>query len=880
VVCGDGVSAVPEAGRAFVTITPDFSAFNRDLAERLKTIAPAHVNVKVDDKALAGFEADIKRKLKPATQTITAKVDAAGLSAAEASLREKTRPITQDVKTHLDKASAHAAEGEAKGMFGRIGKAGKLALGAGVVVGAGVAVTEYVKNAAEGVHSLAENANLLHGVAGMTLGDAAQLTTVANAMGVSNQQLDTSVKTLSTKYAAVITGAHDQAVKAAAKHITTSNKGLAKLATQYVAASSGQAGVDTKAAAANDKAAAQLATQYLALSGKSKTAANKAAQAFDALGITQQQLQATGGNTAKIFDLVTQHLKSTTDSAAKTVAANKLLGASYVDGSKATNKAMAAFTALGITHKQLQATGGDSAKVLALVNQHLKTAPDSAGKTVAANKLLGASYLALGNGGAAASLKAMKPFEALGITQKELQATGGNTAKIFDLVTQHLKTTAGGAAKTAAEYALLGKGAAKLNPLLANGGENMKSLERFAASLGVTLNDHTAKGLEEVRIAQAKMHIIQQAVQLFIVNKLVPAFTKIADWITKHVVPAVKDATKFFSEHKTLVITLVGVVAGFAVALKAIAIAQDIAKVATVAWSIATKAAAGVQWLFNAALDANPIGLVVIAIAALTAGVVYAYTHFKVFRDVVKGVFDWLKGAVSTVIGFVKDHWKLILGILTGPLGLAVVFVVSHFNQIVNFVKAIPGKLAAVGKHIWQWIEDALAGAYHWVGGKFHDVVTFVGGLPGKLAAAGRGIFDFLKTEASAAINFVLGAIQKLVRGIGIPGFHHLGINFGGFHPFSSFTMPTVHLAAGGTATKAGLAVVGEQGPELLHLPTAASVIPLPAQVNTRAGGRPQQGKGGLTIESLNINGRSRTDAQIVNDMWLRLRPHLTAPAY
>jgi phage-related protein len=336
------------------------------------------------------------------------------------------------------------------------------------------------------------------------------------------------------------------------------------------------------------------------------------------------------------------------------------------------------------------------------------------------------------------------------------------------------------------------------------------------------------------------MQIIQQAVQLFIINKLVPALTSIADWITKHVVPAVRDATRFFSEHKALTITLVGVIVGFVTALKAIAIAQDIAKVATVGWSIVTKAAAAAQWLFNAALDANPIGLVVIAIAALVAGVIYAYNHFKVFRDVVKGVFDWLKGAVVTVIHFVGDHWKLILGVLTGPIGLAVLFISSHFNQIVSFVSGLPGKIASAAKGMWDAIKN-----------EFKSVLDFV-----------------IRGWNSIAFKLPKVQIPSWVPVIG-------GDKWGG----ETIRMPPIPLlAAGGMVTGSGLAIVGEQGPEALALPAGAQVSPLTGQA---AGAATRQAKGGLTIEGdVVINGSNQTNAQIVNDLYLRLRPYLTAPAY
>ena len=63
------------------------------------------------------------------------------------------------------------------------------------------------------------------------------------------------------------------------------------------------------------------------------------------------------------------------------------------------------------------------------------------------------------------------------------------------------------------------------------------------------------------------------------------------------------------------------------------------------------KLATAAQWLFNAAMDANPIGIAVIAIAALTAGLVLAYKHIKPFRE-------WVNKTAKAVINFGKGIAK------------------------------------------------------------------------------------------------------------------------------------------------------------------------------------------------------------------------------
>lgn len=81
-------------------------------------------------------------------------------------------------------------------------------------------------------------------------------------------------------------------------------------------------------------------------------------------------------------------------------------------------------------------------------------------------------------------------------------------------------------------------------------------------------------------------------------------------------------------------------------------------KAAMVAASAVTKAWAGVQWLLNAALNANPIGIVITSIAALVAVVSMLYQKFEGVRNVVNGAWSALKGAGGAVLAFFKGGSK------------------------------------------------------------------------------------------------------------------------------------------------------------------------------------------------------------------------------
>jgi hypothetical protein len=70
--------------------------------------------------------------------------------------------------------------------------------------------------------------------------------------------------------------------------------------------------------------------------------------------------------------------------------------------------------------------------------------------------------------------------------------------------------------------------------------------------------------------------------------------------------------------------------------------------------------------LFNVVMALNPIGLVVLAIAALIAGLTAAYFKFEGFRKVVDTVFKFIGNAISASLDVVKGYFEFVLGFYKG----------------------------------------------------------------------------------------------------------------------------------------------------------------------------------------------------------------------
>jgi phage-related protein len=146
--------------------------------------------------------------------------------------------------------------------------------------------------------------------------------------------------------------------------------------------------------------------------------------------------------------------------------------------------------------------------------------------------------------------------------------------------------------------------------------------------------DEKATALADVRVATDKYKGSTEAYSKTLGGELEITENRIKnllDQLGAKLLPVLTSVFGFMASHTNVLIAV-------GAAITAIWAACVAVTAVTKAWAAATKIATAVQWLWNAAMDANPIGLVVIALAALVAGVILAYKHFSTFREIVIGV--------------------------------------------------------------------------------------------------------------------------------------------------------------------------------------------------------------------------------------------------
>jgi hypothetical protein len=432
------------------------------------------------------------------------------------------------------------------------------------------------------------------------------------------------------------------------------------------------------------------------------------------------------------------------------------------------------------------------------------------------------------------------------------EADSGGMAKFFDDALIILKQLGGLLGNV---FGLVGQ---ILSALQETGGEGLGALSRIVGMLRQFFA--TAQGHQALVAIFTLLNTVLES--LFqIITPLLPAVATLASVFAGGLAAAVikltpylVDITTYLGKHPALLGAAVTAWLAFRGALLAVSIAEGI-------------------------MDAlNPVGWIVLAVAAIAAG---AYLIYKNWGAVTSA----LKAAWSAISGFFTGIWNWIVSV-GKDIGTWFTFTLPNFFQSIPgriwaVLSALPGLLGrifldalraagmAIGVGIGLilaimikapgLIWDAIKGIAHLFVDLWHlalsagevvlhaginavlfvftqlplKIFNFVNRLPGIIGGAFRSAWDWAKREVREGADAVVGFVQNLPRrisgfmrnvGSDILGGLKSGINavIGGFNAGIDRVGSFIHiglphlpmLASGGLINAPTLAVVGEAGPE------------------------------------------------------------------
>jgi tape measure domain-containing protein len=263
----------------------------------------------------------------------------------------------------------------------------------------------------------------------------------------------------------------------------------------------------------------------------------------------------------------------------------------------------------------------------------------------------------------------------------------------------------------------------------------------------------------------------------------------------------------FVSDHATTFQALAVAIGAVYTWSKLLALEEAVIAAVTKAWAAA-------QFLLDAAMDANPIGLVVLAVVGLIAGIAYLWTHSAAFRDFFIAMWNGIRDAAVAVADWVVNAWHAVINFfvalpgniwnaitsLPGLLLQAAQAAMTAFFTAIGFglgliVKewlAFPGQVWAIIQGLWNlavslfrtgvnnvififtvlpgrlWsiLWDARGRAVSAVGTLVADVGSFFAQLPGKVWAALSGLPGRVMSIVAGAEHWFFDAGVNLLKGL------------------------------------------------------------------------------------------------------------------
>ncbi len=193
----------------------------------------------------------------------------------------------------------------------------------------------------------------------------------------------------------------------------------------------------------------------------------------------------------------------------------------------------------------------------------------------------------------------------------------------------------------------------------------------------------------------------------------------------------------------------------------------------------------------------------------------------EIVRGIIKVVTNLIQGDWGAVWDGIKQVVSGVWNAITGVVGFAI-------NLVKNAISAGLELIKGLWSTAWEWVSrevrEAVGGFGSFISRSIDNIVGWFTSLPTKLLRAGAGMWDWISDTFKAAINKVIGWWNDLE--FKVPKIHITGTNIDvGGNTIGFPDLP--FLAQGGTAIRSGWSVVGDDGPELLHMDRGATVVPL-----------------------------------------------------
>lgn len=259
---------------------------------------------------------------------------------------------------------------------------------------------------------------------------------------------------------------------------------------------------------------------------------------------------------------------------------------------------------------------------------------------------------------------------------------------------------------------------------------------------------------------------------------LLPAYTMLQNTLAT--------VATFVTENSTAVGILAGIVTGLAATVLLVNGALRVYTAVTAAWTVVTKAAAVGQRILNAAMKANPIGLVITAATILIGLFVLLYNRSETFRNAVQAAgrlgqaaLGWvldkaraLGSGISTVASGISSRWSSMVAGIRRIWDSAVNRIRSAWTSTVNAAKSAADRLGSGVTTVVNGIRsgfDRVMSVLRRVGSAFTSAGNIGRNAMNGIVSVVRNLIGWVNSALSKlkSVTNIGGGIKALGRGIG-----------------------------------------------------------------------------------------------------------------
>lgn len=274
-----------------------------------------------------------------------------------------------------------------------------------------------------------------------------------------------------------------------------------------------------------------------------------------------------------------------------------------------------------------------------------------------------------------------------------------------------------------------------------------------------------SKTYEETQDGFDKMAVVIQGVKTDmadfvgnIMDKYGPQIEKAIDKVAKTTKKVVKWALDNLPEIEATIAGIGTAMAVLFVANKIMALVK-----AFKAYKLATEGASVAQWALNAAMSANPIGLIVAAIAGLVAAFVVLWKKSETFRNFWIGLWDNIKTTTKAVFDAIKnfftDLWAKVQPIvetIKSVVGAAITEIKEMLTAAWEAIKAIWDLVSPYFTKIWEKIKAVFSVAKDVLGAYFSAAWEYIKTVWSVVVKYFKMIWENIKVIYSAVKDTLL----------------------------------------------------------------------------------------------------------------------------